>query len=226
MLLRYGWPGNVRELQSVLRQSLLQAAGPVLMAEFLPPAVRDIPGAAGGASTIHGDAAPLETLIDERLKQEKTGLYAEALACMESLLLTRLVKHTRGNQSLGARLLGISRSSLRNKLRQLHVAVDVAAVVDEESAEAGISHRGTALPLRTGPAPRRSPHGAGEPNRGSAGHPDALIKAGRRKWSKRPPPFLPTWRPGFDGGTEQGRSTHCAQAQPTSTYASSVEEIT
>ncbi|HVC98011.1 MAG TPA: sigma-54 dependent transcriptional regulator, partial [Pirellulales bacterium] len=133
MLLRYGWPGNVRELQSVLRQSLLQAAGPVLMAEFLPPAVRDIPGAAGGASTIHGDAAPLETLIDERLKQEKTGLYAEALACMESLLLTRLVKHTRGNQSLGARLLGISRSSLRNKLRQLHVAVDVAAVVDEES---------------------------------------------------------------------------------------------
>src|SRR5262249_62057138 len=32
----YSWPGNVRELQSVLKQALLQASGPLLLASFLP----------------------------------------------------------------------------------------------------------------------------------------------------------------------------------------------
>ena len=43
LLRRYPWPGNVRELQSVLKQALLQAQGPVLLADFLPaggPAAR------------------------------------------------------------------------------------------------------------------------------------------------------------------------------------------
>src|SRR5258708_2536271 len=32
----YPWPGNVRELQSVLKQALLKASGPVLLPAFLP----------------------------------------------------------------------------------------------------------------------------------------------------------------------------------------------
>ena len=32
----YPWPGNVRELQSVLKQALLRAHGPVLLPDFLP----------------------------------------------------------------------------------------------------------------------------------------------------------------------------------------------
>ena len=32
----YSWPGNVRELQSVLKQALLKASGPVLLPAFLP----------------------------------------------------------------------------------------------------------------------------------------------------------------------------------------------
>ena len=39
LLRRYPWPGNIRELQSVLKQALLRATGPVLTAESLPPAV-------------------------------------------------------------------------------------------------------------------------------------------------------------------------------------------
>ena len=39
LLMHYAWPGNVRELQSVLRQSLLQAAGPVIIPDFLPEVV-------------------------------------------------------------------------------------------------------------------------------------------------------------------------------------------
>src|SRR5208337_2729969 len=32
----YGWPGNIRELQSVLKQALLRASGPLLLPTFLP----------------------------------------------------------------------------------------------------------------------------------------------------------------------------------------------
>src|SRR5213079_2888449 len=32
----YSWPGNIRELQSVLKQALLRASGPVLLPTFLP----------------------------------------------------------------------------------------------------------------------------------------------------------------------------------------------
>src|SRR5262249_13383498 len=41
LLQRYSWPGNVRELQSVLKQALLHATGPVLVPEFLPASVRN-----------------------------------------------------------------------------------------------------------------------------------------------------------------------------------------
>jgi two-component system nitrogen regulation response regulator GlnG len=39
LLQRYPWPGNVRELQSVLKQAILQATGPVLVANCFPQAV-------------------------------------------------------------------------------------------------------------------------------------------------------------------------------------------
>src|SRR6476646_4476707 len=48
-LVEYSWPGNVRELQSVLRKSLLNTTGPVLMSEFLPEEIRIGPLPVNGA---------------------------------------------------------------------------------------------------------------------------------------------------------------------------------
>ena len=47
LLVGYSWPGNVRELQSVLKQALLQATGPVLLPEFLPARTAQAVAAAG-----------------------------------------------------------------------------------------------------------------------------------------------------------------------------------
>jgi DNA-binding NtrC family response regulator len=46
LLQRYPWPGNVRELQSMLKQAILQATGPVLVPSCFPPAV--LAGAGNG----------------------------------------------------------------------------------------------------------------------------------------------------------------------------------
>jgi two-component system nitrogen regulation response regulator GlnG len=119
LLRRYPWPGNVRELQSVLKQAILQAAGPVLLPEFLPPL---------HAAEAAADAAPphdaLEPFIDERLQAGTNDLYAEVLRRVDRLLLTRVLRHTNGNQLQAAKLLGITRGSLRTKLRDLGIRID------------------------------------------------------------------------------------------------------
>src|SRR3954454_19328193 len=48
LLRAYPWPGNVRELQSVIKQTLLQTTGAVVLPEFLPAVIRNEGNAAGG----------------------------------------------------------------------------------------------------------------------------------------------------------------------------------
>jgi two-component system nitrogen regulation response regulator GlnG len=127
VLRRYPWPGNVRELQSVLKQALLQAAGPVLLPEFLPPLHLVEP---------HTDAAPqeaaLESFIDAQLQAGTTDLYAEVLRRVDRLLVTRVLQYTNGNQLQAAKLLGITRGSLRTKVRDLGIRIDHRVTGGEE----------------------------------------------------------------------------------------------
>jgi two-component system nitrogen regulation response regulator GlnG len=54
---------------------------------------------------------------------------------MERYLLTRVLRQTGGNQSEASKILGITRGSLRNKIRALRLSIDqVVTVVDDETA--------------------------------------------------------------------------------------------
>ena len=121
------WPGNVRELQSVLKQALLRASGAVLLPGFLP----DLTGGATRTSS-PAPALDIERFIDEHLKSETTNLYAEVHRELDRVLLARVLTYTKGNHRHAARLLGISRQTVRVKLRavNLHVTHDVA--LDDE----------------------------------------------------------------------------------------------
>ncbi len=133
LMLAYSWPGNIRELQSVVRQALLHANGPVLLPEFLPEEVRSgrKPSAATAADSQSG--LKLESFIEEALNNGTEGLHAASIAVMERYLLARVLERTSGNQSQAAKILGITRGSLRNKIRQYHIAV--GAVVSTGNAE-------------------------------------------------------------------------------------------
>jgi two-component system nitrogen regulation response regulator GlnG len=48
---------------------------------------------------------------------------------MERYLLTRVLRETGGNQSLAAKILGITRGSLRNKIRALGLSIDHVVTV-------------------------------------------------------------------------------------------------
>lgn len=134
-LINYPWPGNIRELQGVLRKAILMATGPVLVPELLPKEIRQ---GVSHAVTSPGsqDGLPPSSLarfVDERQAAVTTDLYAETLEMMERYLLTRILREAGGNQSHAAEILGITRGSLRHKIRALGIAIEQVVSASEKN---------------------------------------------------------------------------------------------
>jgi two-component system nitrogen regulation response regulator GlnG len=125
----HSWPGNIRELQSVLKQALLQASGPVLLPAFLPGLAGE-PGETAAASR-PGEDLGFAAYIGQRLGPDARDLYAEVHRQLDRVLLPRVMEYTNGNQHQAARLLGIARQTLRLKLRDLGLHVTHSLETDE-----------------------------------------------------------------------------------------------
>lgn len=135
LLRSYRWPGNVRELQSVIRRSLLMATGPVIVPENVSDQLH---GSDNGTaiSTLASDAKSggvdgVDAFVQSRIDHKSTDIYAETLEMMERKLITKILGETAGNQSHASELLGITRGSLRNKIRSLGIVIE--QVVSTES---------------------------------------------------------------------------------------------
>jgi two-component system, NtrC family, nitrogen regulation response regulator GlnG len=135
LMQRYAWPGNIRELQSALKQALLNATGPVLAPAFLPQALQTSAAARPNGTPGATAALDLERHIQERLSGETQDLYAETLALMERLLLTAVLRHTQGNQLQAAKILGITRGSLRTKIRALGITIERSVWSDGDQGD-------------------------------------------------------------------------------------------
>jgi DNA-binding NtrC family response regulator len=127
----YLWPGNIRELQSVLKQALLRATGPVLVPAFLPELA---PRKAVEPATTIGAGSRLETLIEQRLRDGSQDLYEEARRELDRFLLPLVLQSTGGNQFRAARILGIARRTLRLRLRELGLSVMKSVEGDDDDA--------------------------------------------------------------------------------------------
>jgi two-component system nitrogen regulation response regulator GlnG len=119
LLRRYSWPGNVRELQSVIKQTLLQTTGPVVLPEFLPVLLRNREQTAQSF-----DLGDLTRFVREQLDANSTTLYADYQALADRHLLPEILRHTGGNLSQASRILGITRATLRTRLNALGIEVE------------------------------------------------------------------------------------------------------
>src|SRR5213078_1944917 len=128
----YTWPGNIRELQSVLRQALLRASGTVLLPAFLP----DLSGIVlpGRPNNNAESAFDLERFIRHRLAPATNDLSAETHREVDRLLMTLALEFTHGNHRDASRLLGISRQTMRVKLRALGLHVAHSVEPDDEDS--------------------------------------------------------------------------------------------
>ena len=102
LLLAYPWPGNVRELSHVIERAVLWSKGPMLDVEHLAlvvPADQVEPGA-------DGPAVPANRPAGMELDQWERSLIEQAL------------RESDGNQTRAAQRLGISRDTLRYRLKK------------------------------------------------------------------------------------------------------------
>src|SRR5262249_55246160 len=91
LLLDHRWPGNVRELRSAIEYAVINCRGAIIQPSDLPPEILGVP-----------PANPFPPLDGADEKQR----------------LAQALKQTNGNRAAAARLLGISRPTLYNRLKQ------------------------------------------------------------------------------------------------------------
>ena len=97
----YRWPGNVRELESVMTRAVVLANGPKVTLRELPLQVRE----------------NRATHSVSRVPQPEPGQHLD-LHSTEHRLIMKALEETRGNRTLAAQRLGISRRTLHRKLKE------------------------------------------------------------------------------------------------------------
>lgn len=138
----YAWPGNVRELENALRRALVVAKGPVLLPSDLPPEITTgssepspVPGegvsiASPTSSTPPASPIPgtgdLPTLAANLFRFARTDPKLKVLPAVERVLIMEALKETRGNQVQAAKLLGITRATLRKRVEKFGIRQELA----------------------------------------------------------------------------------------------------
>ena len=108
------WPGNVRELENVVRQALLLARNyPVSLEHVQEACSRTRKPVPVSNQTIGGY---FSELLARAEREEADGVHAEMIEEMERELFARAILLAQGNQAKAARWLGVTRTTMREKL--------------------------------------------------------------------------------------------------------------
>ncbi len=107
VLTDYDWPGNIREIKNCLARAVILSKSERLNLEDLPQSIR------GDSAQV--SAAPGAALIGRLPDQGFT------LRDMEFTLIRKTLEKCRGNKSMAAKFLGISRKSLYKKISRLGI---------------------------------------------------------------------------------------------------------
>ncbi len=131
------WPGNVRELQSTIKYAMINGVGNVLTMNCFPPAPLvsdDSPSPTISAA----DGFPTLTNFARNLLRTNPGtVYRHLATAVDSVAIQEALRYAKGNQLHAAALLGISRTTLRAKLRSLGLSIEKQLSIDGEPTQAG-----------------------------------------------------------------------------------------
>jgi len=129
-LCAYKWPGNVRELENTMQRAMVLASGDTVTPSDLPPELlqeervnSDVFHEQISASGESQDTAPcpidtaMETVFNEASEDPDRAL----LPWLEEVFIRKALKKVDGNQVKAAKLLGITRSTLRSRMDKLGI---------------------------------------------------------------------------------------------------------
>ncbi|NCY23543.1 MAG: nitrogen regulation protein NR(I) [Alphaproteobacteria bacterium] len=129
----YEWPGNVRELENMMyRLAALYSESIISRESFLSEISTDQKSPESGGQPVSGT---LEKSVEAHLRQyfaahtadelPPPGLYDRILPLVEKPLIEMTLRATGGNQLKAAFVLGINRNTLRKKIQELAIDVDL-----------------------------------------------------------------------------------------------------
>jgi DNA-binding NtrC family response regulator len=110
----YSWPGNVRELKNVIERAVILSSGTEILAEDLPRELRR--ACAGGGARTAGAHVDGST--------EGAGPASNPIESAELSLILDALEHSSGNVTAAARLLGITHSTLRYRMKKYGLKPD------------------------------------------------------------------------------------------------------
>jgi DNA-binding NtrC family response regulator len=129
VLEEYPWPGNVRELENTIQRACVLASSDVLLPKDIPLGFANQPedsiesapqvsGAVGGKPTLE---TAVETLLDAASADSRLQL----LPWLEREFTVFAMKRTKGNQVKAAKLLGVTRATLRKRIERYGITKEL-----------------------------------------------------------------------------------------------------
>jgi nitrogen regulation protein NR(I) len=116
---KYHWPGNVRELENAIRRAHVMAKSDAILLSDLPP---EISGQSGATilptAGVAGEAAATDAaaLARQLFQWAKRDPKLKVIPAVERELVIQALKETNDNQVHAAKLLGITRATLRKRI--------------------------------------------------------------------------------------------------------------
>jgi two-component system nitrogen regulation response regulator GlnG len=122
---KYHWPGNVRELENAIRRALVLAKSEAILPGDLPP---EISGAATGVAApptnlSAGDEATTDAaaLARQLFQWARRDPKLKIIPAVERELVIQSLKETNNNQVHAAKMLGITRATLRKRIEKFGI---------------------------------------------------------------------------------------------------------
>ncbi len=122
---KYHWPGNVRELENAIRRAHVMAKSDAILLADLPP---EISGQNSGASmpaisSVAVDAATTDAaaLARQLFQWAKRDPKLKIIPAVERELVIQALKETNDNQVHAAKILGITRATLRKRIEKFGI---------------------------------------------------------------------------------------------------------
>lgn len=117
LLKNHSWKGNVRELENAVRQALLLSRPFPISIEHASQVIAESGKSVGSFAAAYRDY--VADLLARVQRGEEQNAYARVITDLEPELFTQAFLLAQGNQGRAARMLGVTRLKMRERLREL-----------------------------------------------------------------------------------------------------------